>query len=94
MTSKIKLLVKECLEVDERARNSDWKLYEDVCKKMGLDTKVLTLSDIAKNPEIYPTFESVSRYRRLWQEDGEYQACDKVKFERAMNEVKYRKEFA
>lgn len=91
---KVKDLVMKCLEKDTGARNSDWKLYEDVCKMIGLDTSTMTLHDMVQNTKHIPSFESVSRTRRKIQADGEYPATEGVRYERALNEKKYIKEFA
>lgn len=72
-TTRIKQMreiVVNCLKEDSTTRNSDWRLYEVVCNKLGLDSKKITLHDIATNPKIFPTFETVSRCRRKAQENG------------------------
>lgn len=91
--NKIKTIVEECLKNDVSARNSDWKLYEDVCKKLGISENI-TLHEIVENSKSLPTFESVSRARRKAQETGLYPANNAVRLERNRNEFKFRKEFA
>lgn len=90
---KIKEVVAECLSENMYARNCDWRLYVDVCKKLHLPTDV-SLSDIVRNTSIYPSFESVTRARRKYQERNEFKATDKVQEFRKQQELDFIKEFA
>lgn len=91
----IREVVFSCLRDDVSARNSDWKLYESVCNRLGLATDKITIQDIANNPSDFPTFETITRCRRKAQEKGLFKACDKVQefrtqqyfeFKEAMND--------
>lgn len=89
----IRKLVEKCLIENEETRNSDWKLYVAVCKNMGLSEQS-TIQEIASNTKSFPSFESVSRCRRKFQEVGLYEAKAGVKLERKFNENTFRQEFA
>lgn len=71
-------LVLNCLKDDVSTRNSDWRLYEVVCNRLGLDSSKITIHDIADNPKCFPTFETISRCRRKAQEQGMFVASQKV----------------
>lgn len=63
-------IVKQALEENPRARESDFILYGAVLKRIGVDLKNTTLYDFlaTANQKGYPTFETCSRARRKLQE--------------------------
>lgn len=61
---KMQLLVEKCLEEDVASRNCDWKLYEDVCKKLGYNPSSITIHDIVQNTKDFPAYATVIRCRR------------------------------
>ena len=90
-------LVKEVLEENKRARNSDTYLYLQVIYKVGLlkgiDVNAMSVTDfLSKRNELgFPCYETVSRARRKVQEEHpELAACDDVEAQRVLNERVFR----
>lgn len=91
---KLVLIVEDCMKRDVQARNSDWRLYSDVCKCLGHNPDNITINDLANNPRSFPSFESVSRARRKVQEQNKYVASDNVTNFRRQQELIFREEMA
>lgn len=91
---KMQLLVEKCLEEDVASRSCDWKLYEDVCKKLGYNPSSITIHDIVQNTKDFPAYATVIRCRRKIQEKGKYLANATVKEFRRQQELDFIKEFA
>lgn len=85
-------IVEKCLKENDKARNSDWILYRDVCKKMNINISNISVEEMCNNINDFPAFESVSRARRKIQEYGLYPATDKVRKFRKLNEIAVREE--
>jgi hypothetical protein len=90
-------LVKEILENDKRARNSDTYLYLQVLYKIGIikgiDVNAMLVTEfLLKRKELgFPPFESISRARRKVQEEHpELAGSDAVEAQRIINERVYR----
>ena len=90
----ITALVKEILEKDEQARNSDSLLYLRVLRKVEQEQREtlngITVVDFLLNYQgkIYPPFESVRRARqKLQRAYPELDACEEVQEYRAENEA-------
>ena len=90
-------LVKEVLEENKRARNSDTYLYLQVIYKVGLlkeiDVNAMSVTDfLSKRNELgFPCYETVSRARRKVQEEHpELAACDDVEAQRVLKERVFR----
>ena len=77
----VKEAVKQVLSEDERARNDDKWLIIQVLQKM--DFKIYIPFDKLDD---MPSFESITRCRRKYQEQGEYLAVEEVKTARAGEE--------
>lgn len=91
-----KALVKQILEADERARNSDNELYLQVCRVLNPLAFSVPFAEVISNLDRYglPPFETVRRTRqKIQQEHPELRPCDEVALFRAENEEIY-KEFA
>ena len=91
-----KELVKEVLEENERARNSDNELYIEVCYRINPSVLRIPFEDVIGCLADYnlPPFESVRRARqKLQAERPELRPCDEVAVFRAENETAY-EEFA
>lgn len=93
-TSKI---VKEILEENKRARNSDTYLYLQVLYKVGkmkgIDVNAMSVTDFLMNRTAlqFPCHETVSRARRKIQEKHPNLAgCDDVEAQRVINERVFR----
>ena len=99
MRSKLyetKELVKQVLEENERARNSDNELYILVCNKINPHVLYMPFCDVLRQLEEHslPPFESVRRARQKIQaERPDLRPCDEVALFRAENETAYQ-EFA
>ena len=92
----VKNIVKEVLENDIGARNSDDRLYFMVCKKMNEICIYSPFAEVMANRKKYglPAFESVRRTRQKLQvEHPELAGCKEVTKERLANEEAFR-EFA
>ena len=92
--SSTKALVKEILEENEQARNSDMILYYEVCKRLNRDVLRQPFGIVVLDLEKFglPPFESVRRSRQKVQAECPYLApSDKVREFRAENEEAYRK---
>lgn len=90
-------IVKAVLEEDERARNSDSRLYREVIAciglKKGIDVGAMSVTYyLDHRKELgFPAFESISRARRKIQaEHPELAGCDDVEAQRVINERVYR----
>lgn len=79
----VKKVVEEILKEDELSRNNDSRLCLKVLQRMGYGIFIpyKELDDI-------PKFESISRCRRKFQEQGLFPAAPKVVEERHEEEVK------
>lgn len=91
MKGKIINVVEDCLAEDKSARNSDWILFRDVCKKLGINVESITVKEMCENSKMFPSFESVTRARRKLQEGGLYPATEVVQKGRVVRESEYRK---
>ena len=94
---QISKLVKEILENDKRARNSDTYLYLQVLYKVGLikgiDVNAMSVTEflLKRNELGFPCYETVSRARRKVQEEHpELAGTDDVEAQRIINERVYR----
>ena len=90
-----KALVKQILEENEGARNSDNVLYVELCYRVNPSVMRLPFEDVVGNLASLglPPFESVRRARQKLQADyPDLRACDEVALYRAENETAY-KEF-
>jgi hypothetical protein len=93
---EIKSLVKEILEDNEKARDSDSILYLQICYMLNPSVTMLPFGEVIARLDAYglPPFESVRRARQKIQaERPDLRACDEVELFRAENETAY-KEFA
>ena len=93
---EVKALVKEVLEENEKARNSDNILYAEICYRLNQSVAKLPFGQVIVNIDNYglPPFESVRRTRqKLQAERPDLRPCDEVELFRAENETAY-KEFA
>lgn len=93
---EVKALVKEVLEENEKARNSDNILYVQVCYMLNPSVARLPFGEVMVRLDAYglPPFESVRRTRQKIQaERPDLRPCDEVELFRAENETAY-KEFA
>lgn len=93
---EIKEQVNQILEENENARNSDNKLYIEVCNRVNPSALRLPFADVIGNLADYnlPPFESVRRARqKLQAAHPELRPCDEVALLRAENETAY-EEFA
>lgn len=91
-----KALVKQILEENEKARNSDNELYIEVCHILNPLAFSVPFAEVISNLDEYglPPFETVRRTRQKIQADyPNLRACDEVELYRAENETAY-KEFA
>ena len=94
--NKTKALVKQVLEENEKARNSDNELYIHVCFLLNPDALMQSFIHVISNLDFYglPPFETVRRTRqKIQSEHPELRACEEVELFRAENETAYR-EFA
>lgn len=92
--NKIRDIVSDCLAENVNARNSDWVLYKDVCRKMGIKIADITVEQMCDNSRIFPSWESVTRARRKLQEMEMYLATEVVQKNRKVQERNYREEYA
>lgn len=76
-----KAYVEKVLEEDERARNDDKWLILQVLREMGYDIYI----DYEELDEM-PAFETITRCRRKFQEEGNYEADEEVQEERKEKE--------
>lgn len=92
---KLNKIVTKCLEEDVSARNSDWILFKDVCKKLKIDVANISVEEMCNhhNDLNFPSFESVRRTRQKIQESGKYKPNAEVQMFRNLQEERYRKEF-
>ena len=93
---EIKSLVKDILEDNEKARNSDNILYAQICYTIKPSVAQIPFGEVMVNLDRYglPPFESVRRARqKLQAERPDLRPCDEVELFRAENETAY-KEFA
>lgn len=95
--NKVSKIVKAVLEEDERARNSDSRLYREVIAYIGMnkgiDVGAMTVTYFLEhlNELGFPKFETVSRARRKVQEQHpELAGCDAVEAQRVINERVFR----
>jgi hypothetical protein len=91
-----KELVKQVLEENERARNSDNELYVEICYRVNPSVLRLPFADVVSDLADHnlPPFESVRRARqKLQAAHPELRPCDEVALFRAENEAAY-EEFA
>ena len=95
--NKVSKLVKAILEEDERARNSDTRLYRQVVSYIGkskeLDIGVMSVTYFLDNlNELgFPKFETVRRSRQKIQaKHPELAGNDDVEAQRIINERVYR----
>lgn len=91
-----KELVKQVLEENESARNSDNELYVEICYRVNPSVLRLPFADVIGGLADYnlPPFESVRRTRqKLQAERPDLRPCDEVALFRAENESAYQ-EFA
>ena len=91
-----KELVKQVLEENEAARNSDNELYAEICYRVNPSVMRLPFEEVIRYLAGYglPPFESVRRARqKLQAECPDLRANDEVGLFRAENETAY-KEFA
>ena len=91
-----KALVKQVLEENEKARNSDNELYMEICRRINPHVFFKPFVEVISNLDIYglPPFETVRRTRqKLQSERPDLRPCDEVALFRAENETAY-KEFA
>jgi len=82
----VKEAVKYILERDVRARNDDQLLIIETLKHMGIILKIEINGKIKM-----PAFESITRARRRFQEEGLYPAAPEIKEQRDAEEEKMRK---
>jgi hypothetical protein len=94
---QISKLVKEILENDKRARNSDTYLYLQVLYKVGLikgiDVNAMSVTEflLKRNELGFPCYETCSRARRKVQEEHpELAGSDDVEAQRIINERVFR----
>lgn len=88
-----KVLVKTILEEVEEARNSDMRLYFEVCKRLNAHALEYPFAHVILRLEALhlPPFESVRRTRQKVQaEYPNLSANDEVSLYRAENEAEYR----
>ena len=93
---KTKALVKQILEENPQARNSDNELYIQICNKLNPSICFAPFGEVVCNLNEYglPPFETVRRSRQKVQEEHpELRPCDEVALYRAENETAY-EEFA
>lgn len=93
---EIKELVKEILEENEKARDSDHLLYAHICDRINPSVARLPFGDVMVYLDGYglPPFESVRRARqKLQAERPDLRPNDEVALFRAENETAY-KEFS
>ena len=93
---EIKSLVKEILEENEDARNSDNTLYAEICFRHNPSVMRLPFEEVIRYLDAYglPPFESVRRARqKLQAEHPDLRPSDEVALFRVKNETAY-KEFA
>ena len=91
-----KELVKQVLEENERARNSDNELYVEICYRVNPSIMRSSFEEVISNLDLYglPTFETVRRTRQKVQAECPHlRPCAEVEIFRAENEMAYR-EFA
>ncbi len=93
MNDKIKDIVESVLKYNPSARDNDFGLIMRVYIKMGFakkTTKGILIGFI--NIEDAPSFETITRERRKFQENGEYKATEEVeeKREKHRQEVIYK----
>ena len=93
---EVKALVKEVLEENEKARNSDNILYVQICYMLNPSVAQLPFGEVMFYLDRYglPPFESVRRTRqKLQAERPDLRPNDEVALFRAENETAY-KEFS
>lgn len=89
-------LVKYILENDPQTRNSDSFLYlkvlENIASQKDINLHGITVPDFLTSSDLpFPGFETVRRSRQKIQATcPELAACDKVQYERMINEVEFR----
>ena len=90
--SKITDMVLDILEHDTATRNSDDKLYFEVCKRVNPDILATSFGHVLTGFKAYgvPAYESVGRARRLIQaQRPDLKADDIVNDYRLENEMRY-----
>jgi len=80
---RVKDAVKQCLEDDKRCRDSDKWLIVKVIHKMGF--RVYIPFD---SMEDMPSFESITRCRRKFQEEGLFLSTDATLIKRTVEQDK------
>ena len=88
-----KALVKTILEQNKETRNSDMRLYYEVCNRINPQILCCRFSDVIMNLDALrlPPFESVRRSRQKVQEEFPHLAANiEVEIFRAENEEVYR----
>ena len=87
-------LVRNILEHDTKARNSDSYLYlkvlQNIADREGIDLSKITVPVFLSEDSVFPPFESVRRSRQKIQATyPELAASDKVRAGRKENEAEY-----
>lgn len=86
-------VVRDVLESNPETRDSDDKLYYQVCKLICPDISVIPFGKVLMNRKHYglPAFESVRRTRQKLQHDyPELRACNQIDVERKIREEEFR----
>ena len=94
---KIKDFVEDVLKYNPTARDNDFGLIMRVYTKMGFARKAKEgMLIFFKNIEYAPSFETITRLRRKFQEEGKYSSTEQIERMRRKREekmrLKYRKE--
>lgn len=94
-TKLLNTLVYNCLKNSEKARNSDYTLYYEVCKAKGIPIDDLSATDLLfKRKQLgLPDFKSVERVRRNVQARNEFLASEKIKKHRTALEYQFKSDF-
>ncbi len=75
-----KAAIEEVLRTNASTRNSDWILYCEVCRKMGVNVNAVSIEQLCyRHKELnIPHFETVRRMRQRFQAEGFYMPTEKV----------------
>lgn len=89
----VRAIVKDVLEEDMQARNSDMHLYIKICERINPEALSEPFGFVLENLKEMdlPNFETVRRSRQKLQEDNkEYSASANVEAQRMLNEDAFR----
>ena len=86
--------IEYCLLHNATTRNSDWALYCEVCRIIGVNVQSVTIEQLCyQHQKLHvPHFETVRRTRQMFQAQGLYLPTENVK-ERRKEEEKLMRDY-